>query len=416
MGAGASHQAAKALEKEDDADAEAYFKQLDASGDGNLSVIELYNHTREVHVDWPPDEIKATIELFDENKDGKISLAEYKKALRAMEKKAVKSKGKGRKEEKGKMMKRDFTWKGHRKGLADEKAAEEEKKAVAMSALDDLDLPSVEQRKAQHWAQMEPKEVWGPIVLRRKMPWNADGEDALTEAMARAQSLGKTPLLLDPSSAADETELDKYLKETAAEVRGRAPARSAQVPAARLVRAGAAPRAARGAQVLDAAKMVADEASEARSRQTVMKDARKQLVAAMKAGALFAVRIGGKPIHFTGDGLNGDDTLPLSVFDARKVAELAPYKAAAAKVEKTDLDADNLRGLAESGHPWSAVLREMDLDNELSFVVGDAFRVAATTSIGAGVDPAERFAEVRGKLLSCLPNVSERFQPILVRA
>ena len=63
-----------------------------------------------------------------------------------------------------------------------------------------------------------------------------------------------------------------------------------------------------------------------RSREVVMKEARQQLVQAMKAsGRLFCVRVGPKAVPFTGDGFCADETFPISVFDAKVLGLLAAY-------------------------------------------------------------------------------------------
>lgn len=65
------------------------------------------------------------------------------------------------------------------------------------------------------------------------------------------------------------------------------------------------------------------------------------------------------------------------------------------------------RGLWESEHPWSQVLREYDRDYKGNFVVGDGFSVCVTAAMDRDT--------FRDKLLTALPNIDERFQAIEIR-
>ena len=80
MGAGSS---ANALRKarESDEYAEKIFKNIDANGDGALTVVELWDaafkYGEAVDGDWQLDTIKEAITRFDANGDGIISESEF---------------------------------------------------------------------------------------------------------------------------------------------------------------------------------------------------------------------------------------------------------------------------------------------------------------------------------------------------
>ena len=85
-------------------------------------------------------------------------------------------------------------------------------------------------------------------MLDKRLPWHSADEDALSEAMEHAHSMGKTPLLLDGTvrtGESDETKLDVRLAERA--------------------------------EVLEARKMREDEITGERTRDLIMKEARKQV-------------------------------------------------------------------------------------------------------------------------------------------
>ena len=109
---------------------------------------------------------------------------------------------------------------------------------------------------------------------------------------------------------------------------------------------------------------------------------------------------------FTGEGFSAEDTLPLSVFDAREVAKLSPYIAGSDEAtERKRMDSFS-HGLWEAAeHPFSKVLRENDLDMAGDFFVGRSFAVTLTTQM--------RPDQYKDSLMTAVPLM--RFQPIHVR-
>jgi len=163
--------------------------------------------------------------------------------------------------------------------------------------------------------------------------------------------------------------------------------------------------------------MVVDEALYAqlgadgggRSRDLIMKEARKQLVTAMREGTTFYVRLLNKVTQFTGDGYIADDSLPISLFDARELAKLAPFVTRSEAAGQRALSQDSTvsqSGLWESEHAYAKVLRENDLDYDGRFMLGPSFGVVVCTQLDE--------ASFHGALMVALP--IKRFQPIHVRA
>lgn len=398
MGAGASNakgegnlaNARKSLADGDEGEADKLFDQLDGDQNGRLSVIELYDAVQNAHVDWDFEDIKASMALFDDDGDDKVGRAEFKKALAEMTTKASKKKGKkkGRKSAAAAKAqpKRSWTFKDAREKRQSEAEAQAELEAApapapAPAAVPVLDVEKTPtDRQSEYWQQIESQPVWH-VILKKTHVWNQD-DDALAEAMARARSIGKTPLLLDGTKGDYDTSVldDFFCVE-------------------------------RKAQVLDARQMLEDEKTGARSYELIMKEARKQLVEAMRTGTAFYLRLGRKPPKFVGsDGFVGEDTLPLDIFHAEKVAELSAYsKESQLKNSNpsSELNSSN-HGLWKSKHPLAKILREGDLDLKGDFFVPSTFEVVASSQLEEG--------KYREGLLTLLPELETRFQPILVRA
>ena len=372
-------------ERKCEKEAEALFGAIDGeNGDGKLSLVELYNAVSANHINWDIAEIKEAMALFDDDQDGYIDRNEFKRALAAMSTKKTKKKKKAKGSDPPSGLDRGFTFKDHKESLAaaeqaaakheaDQAAAavaeaqqkEAAELAEAKSVLDDLTtMPTADQRKRDYWKKMEANEVW-QITLGRKHGWNEGDEDALTEAMARARANGKTPLLLDqtPNQKSGFTRLDDYL-----------------------MRADAA-------EVLEAKQMFDDRVAE-KSHDVIMKGARKQLVEAMKQGKAFYVRLGAQArcVAFTGEkSFNGDDTLPLAIFDAPTVATSLQYTeeaqakarahAGSSDAAAAEAQAQENHGLHKSGHALDKVLREPDLDYNGNFFVGAGFSVVAAAQL-----------------------------------
>jgi hypothetical protein len=278
------------------------------------------------------------------------------------------------------VLRRMWTWKKVAPELEPEVEAVEEAaapapepaKKSALEELGDLYMPTPEEKKAEYLAKLnklsEEKQAWH-VRVGRKNPWGAEGDDQLSDAMAYARTIGLTPLLIDnsPKQAIDSKfESDER------------------------------------AVVLNARQMHEEHKKGERSKEELFKDARKQLVLAMKQGKTFYVELKDKITDMTSDGYTSADHLPLGMFDQREVTKLSAYFAGAANQVGNDLDKVS-HGLWEADHPLAKVLRPGDLDYDGNFIVGGDFCVVVCTQIKA--------AEVREKLSTSLPLM--RFQPII---
>jgi hypothetical protein len=200
----------------------------------------------------------------------------------------------------------------------------------------------------------------------RRMPWLADGETGMGVARARARQQGKTPLIVDPSA---DSVVDHHFA------------------------FGGVP-----AKVLDARAMFEDEAQGTRTRNQVMKDARKLLVEAMREGKTFYIQLHQRhKTDFAGGLYSDNETLPLAVFDQRVVDTLEPFYA----------DSEEAKDLFGSDHPLAAVLRPPDCEMSTGrFVVARGFEVVVGTL--KAVDDFER------DLRNVIPMM--RLQPIWPRS
>eukprot|EP00966_Prymnesium_polylepis_P249058 5758427-Prymnesium_polylepis.1 len=247
--------------------------------------------------------------------------------------------------------------------------------------------PTAEERRAMFWKKQEASPVWH-VTLNKRYAWHAEDEEQLGEAMARCRAQGKTPLLLDgsrrkdPNSQYEPTRLDEWF-------------------------------ILKGAELLEARKMVEDETLGTRKREQVLKEARKQLVSAMRDGCTFYIRLGQKQTEFlspahseeevvVGKGYNGDDTLPLSLFDAKKLAELEPH---------TEGVAFEPVSLWNAAHPFAKLLRPNDLAlRSNDFVVRNGFGVVVCSQKGedeyaralAGAVPLDILQPIHVRVLSYL--------------
>jgi hypothetical protein len=138
--------------------------------------------------------------------------------------------------------------------------------------------------------------------------------------------------------------------------------------------------------------MITDHTVGTHSKDILMREARKQLVAAMTNGTAFYVQLTrGSWAQFTGAGAAGgcyceDDSLPLSMLDHKVVSELAPYRGR----EKGVLDL-----YTSSTHSWAKVLREPDLDRETgTFHVHADFEVVVCINL----EKEEEITELMGSL------------------
>ena len=217
----------------------------------------------------------------------------------------------------------------------------------ALEELEKLEVP-VEVRKAEYLAKLEeaskqePRGIWQVPMMRKVGAWSADGESGMSSAIAYARQLGLTPLLIDDTLG---SKVETFWLEQGEETRDSEGER---------VRARV--------QIVDAASMLADEKQGLRTRALIVKEARLQLVAAMKHGQTFFVRIKSKPVDFTHytSGTSSDPGMPwATVFDQRVWAELAKYTKGTPEchAEAQRKHVDNT-GLWESGHPIGSLLKE----------------------------------------------------------
>jgi len=397
MGGGASRVNA-ARRSQDEAD--KLFDSMDESGHGELTFSQILSMIKKIpgKLDYKPDKVKATLKVFDTNHDNAINKAEFRNVMAAMSDKGGKNTQKNLTEANG----RAFTFKDYMMQLAiHEQEAKEtaEKEAQALreeeekeeaerksqELLDSLKPPTVEERKAEYWGKLEKQRVWN-VTLNKRYAWHAAGEESLGEAIARAQANGKTPLLVDgsklkvPGAIYEPTRLDEWF-------------------------------IAAGAEVLEARKMVEDEVTETRSRAQALKEARKQLILAMREGCTMYVRLGPKNTSFAGpDAYRFDETpddpdpdvhKPMDIFNAQTVASLGPHTSGACEKPAT---------LWKSSHPLARVLRENELDLKHSeFICGQGFGVVVSTQL-----PIEQVSGLGRSLTGTLP-LEGHFQIIAVR-
>jgi len=434
MGGGASKgKVTLEQEREDNEFAERLFDKLNGDNEAlekgaTITLMELYSGVNEEKIDWDlegPGGIKETLKMFDKDGDGKLDIYEFKAALAAMEVKEMKKKKKKTRSStagKGDGLKRGWTFRGHReaasaaeetekqkkadeaaakaKAAADAKAADEKAKKETTAAVlkgDIFNESTPAERQKEYWAQTEPQAVW-TVKLGQKMPWHSTHEDALTEAMSHARGMGKTPLLLDGSKDRDGDGLTKLDD----------------------VFLGKPEDGGRAAVLLEARQMTVDVKEGTRTRDLIMKEARKSLVEAMKGGKEFYVRLQDKATEFTGAGFSGDDTLPLKIFDARHIQTavkqhtdadgtykcLAEYVAGSVACAERNAYDTLSHGLWESEHILAPTLREGDLDYDGNFFVAEGFGVVVCAQLG--ID------EYKSVITTTLPLM--RFQPIFVRA
>lgn len=206
--------------------------------------------------------------------------------------------------------------------------------AEALQAEAEARAAAVEAKRSAFWAAQEQRLCWSVPLARNisVMPWLGAHESGLDAAIAKAHSLGRTPLLID--------------------CEGRA----------------AAYLARRQAVLLDARQMVADERLGVRSHALVMKEARKALVQAMKAGRPLHVSLASGTADFV-THFSGADTLPLAIFDRRVVEALADFTGDGADLWQHTL------------HPFAQALRPNDLELDGRFSVREGFEVVASTQL-----------------------------------
>lgn len=207
--------------------------------------------------------------------------------------------------------------------------------AEALQAKEEARAAAVESKRLAFWAAQERRRCWSVPLARNlsAMPWLGARETGLDAAIAMARSLGRTPLLVDPQGLA------------------------------------AAYLAQRQAVHLDVKQWLVDERLGVRSHALVMKEARKQLVHAMRAGRPLHVAFGSCTADFI-TRYSADDTLPLSIFDQRVVEALAEF---------TGEGADDL--WEDPRHPFSQALRPNDLELNGRFSVGEGFEVIVSTQL-----------------------------------
>jgi hypothetical protein len=262
-----------------------------------------------------------------------------------------------------------------RRSTASQVAPEDPKSGETDNAAVDEDLLvaataaplTLEEKESAFWKLQEARACWEvPYGNVRRMPWLADGETGMGVAMARARQQGKTPLIVDPSA---DSVVDHHFA------------------------FGGVP-----AKVLDARAMFEDEAQGTRTRNQVMKDARKLLVEAMREGKTFYIQLHQRhKTDFAGGLYSDNETLPLAVFDQRVVDTLEPFYA----------DSEEAKDLFGSDHPLAAVLRPPDCEMSTGrFVVARGFEVVVGTL--KAVDDFER------DLRNVIPMM--RLQPIWPRS
>ena len=281
MGAGSSVPSLKKAMHDPEA-ARKIFDDMDANHDTELTVVELYDATRrygeQISAEWTLDLIKATVERFDANGDGKINLEEFQTALdNLVAVKAPKGGGK-RKSLKGSTgnlkatLKRAWTFKKLPTNMQDlisdaveadahDKEDEAEQAQADAMAMAMAPAMTIEEKEAKFWEVQEAQACWKvPFGLNRdRMPWAKDGETGLSLAIARARQQGKTPLLVDPSF---DMICDRHY--TAEE---------------------------HGHKVLKARAMFEDEAQKKRTHGEVMNESRKLIVEAMREGKTFYIQL-----------------------------------------------------------------------------------------------------------------------------
>ena len=261
--------------------------------------------------------------------------------------------------------------------------------ASALAELEAMEVP-VTRRREMYETQLTaqsaevPRGVWS-VSMRNKNPWDADGETGMTSAMAFARTLGLTPLLIDNTATSKVDEFWTKQGELTA-----AAATAAAVAAADTVYGSTSTEVAATAplvppskptEVLEAWAFLQDEKLGTRTKALIIKEARRQLVSAMRHGRILYVRLKSKAVDFT--HYSDDDSLPMaSIFDQRVATELAKYTTGTAECaeEARNNTIDN-HGLFEADHPWAKCIKEGDLDNEGNFFVAPGFGVVVGTTM-----------------------------------
>lgn len=252
--------------------------------------------------------------------------------------------------------------------------------------------------------------------MRRKAgPWDAEGETGLSSAIAHARELGLIPLIIDNTAGG---KVEAFWLDQDVETRSEEGER---------IR----PRV----QILDAASILPDERRGVRTRALIIKESRLQLIAAMRHGQTFFVRLKDKSVDFphyskvekagsaagaTGlaaaagsataancssssptsaysdppaDAAPADAAPPAdkppedpgmpwaSVFDQRIWNDLAKYTRGTAEcaAEAARMPVGNC-GLWDSGHPLAKLLKEGDCDYDGTFFIKQGFGVVVCTT------------------------------------
>jgi hypothetical protein len=425
MGAGGSvsfDQARKNAEKADE-----LFGKMSTSGGVHLSVDEVYaevvKHGDSLKAYWTRDQIEKVVQTFDKDNDGRITKEEFmdilsymvdkKRSLKELKGKksgtslkattvAVKNKKPLAKGGTPVQQQRRWTWAKRFSTIkympdGDDDAGNDEanqgddgelymtthgaparrsstKRSSIVSIFGDIfKVASDEDRRAEYWAKQDARtdNCWS-CPFARKMPGAINGETCMMAAIARAQSLGRTPLLLD--DATKRTSVDSVFGEASA-------------------------------VTIDASAMYADERQGKRTHLEIMKANRSALVEAMRRGVPLYVRLGDKTADFAGGdagGYCGEDTLPFQVFEPESLKGLhETYHGAADGTHQNP----EWSGLWQSDHPFAKVLRANDLDMKTGkFFVAKGFGVVVSTHLSKDV--------YKERLRNSLP-CFHRLQPIL---
>ena len=197
---------------------------------------------------------------------------------------------------------------------------------------------SVGRIELEFWEKQAELSCWKVPFLRdlSRMPFLPPGMTGMDCAIARARSMGKTPLLLDTT---DKKIVDAHIMKLD------------------------------HLQALDAKNMFLDEKWARRTHKQVMGDTRALLVEAMRDGLLFYIRLEAAVVDFANGNYTGEDTFPLAIFDQSEVSDLKRYTG------PDGLD------LWESPNAFSKVLRHNDLDRNGAFRLQPGFGVLICTHI-----------------------------------
>lgn len=334
MGAGASAPKVVKKAKSTDKGRKTLFKKLDINNDGYLTLMEVYDSLskmgaegRKLQDHWSAEAIKAIIAKHDIDSDGMLTEEEFTGVLDDLT-----ATGKRRKDKKSATE-------------TEEEAAPEPELKRSNSAAWKLDDDVKEKEEKEDlekvfWTKQEAMGTWKVPIggdLAR-MPWLSKGETGITAAIKRAQSLGKTPLLVDNT---DDKTVDSFYAKKPNTV------------------------------LLEATLMLADEKKQVRTHAKVMKDARELLVEAMKDGKTFYVRLKGEVTEFLNGNYTGADTLPVEVFSQKFINQLADYTGEA--------EDPHVGSLTDSDHPFAKVLRPKELDMKNNFTIKPGFEVVVCT-------------------------------------